>query len=106
MCAVCNSAGTQVAVNATGQAVTTKTPPSPPAAPKSNITGTTPVSLLLQPGNRSTAAFAEQACEPSASTWGCKKQVRQSREEPGLAPPCVTIYSQVLRWSVGSAVLL
>ncbi|CAL5229414.1 g12735 [Coccomyxa viridis] len=39
---VCNSAGTQVAVNATGQAVTTKTPPPPPAAPKSNVTGTTP----------------------------------------------------------------
>ena len=49
--AVCNSAGTQVAVNAAGQAATTKTPPPPPAAPKSNVTGTTPVSLLTCSGN-------------------------------------------------------
>ena len=43
--AVCNGAGTQVAVNAAGQAATTKTPPPPPAAPKSNVTGTTPVQI-------------------------------------------------------------
>ena len=49
VCAVCNSAGTQVAVNAAGQAATTKTPPPPPAAPKSNVTGTTPVSLISCP---------------------------------------------------------
>ncbi|KAK9917426.1 hypothetical protein WJX75_004250 [Coccomyxa subellipsoidea] len=39
---VCKSAGTQVSVDAGGQATTTKVPPSPAPAPKSNITGTTP----------------------------------------------------------------
>jgi hypothetical protein len=43
LCAVCNSAGTQVSVNAAGQATKTQTPAPAPAAPKNNVTGTTPV---------------------------------------------------------------
>nr|QOL01134.1 putative extracellular protein CSOL_058 [Pseudococcomyxa simplex] len=39
---VCRTAGTQVSVNAAGQATTSTLPPSPAPAPKSNITGTTP----------------------------------------------------------------
>ncbi len=56
-CAVCKNAGTQVSVDAGGQATTTKVPPSPAPAPKSNITGTTPVSPKL-PANLLTCMHA------------------------------------------------
>ena len=42
LCAVCRTAGTQVSVNAAGQATTNKLAPAPPPPPKSNVTGSTP----------------------------------------------------------------
>jgi hypothetical protein len=47
MRAVCNSAGTQVSINAAGQVTKVQTTAPAPTAPKNNVTGNTPVRPCL-----------------------------------------------------------